>query len=92
VLQIPVAQAAYQYLPKNLSSKSLECIFKILVKEETTNGHGIFFVISPSGKKLCSNPELYNYLEANPEVKCHRSVTNTSRPSRLQIIAQKPFE
>ena len=49
-------------------------------------------VISPIGKKLPSNPELYNYLEANPEVKCDRSVTNTSRPSRLPILAQKPFE
>jgi len=50
------------------------------------------FVIAPIGKKLRSNPELYNNLEANPEVKCDRSVTNTSRPSRLQILAQKPFE
>ena len=49
-------------------------------------------VMAPSGKKLRSNPELYNYLEANPEVKCDRSVTNTSRPSRLPIFAQKPFE
>ena len=49
-------------------------------------------VISPSGRKLRSNPELYNYLEANPEVKCARSITNTSRPCLLPILAQKPFE
>ena len=49
-------------------------------------------VISPSGKKLHSNPELYNYLEDNPEVKCDRSVTNTSRPSCLPILAQKTSE
>ena len=35
VLQIPVAQAAYQYLPKNLSSKILECIFKIMKSENS---------------------------------------------------------
>ena len=49
-------------------------------------------VISPCGNKLRSNPELCNYLEINPELKCDRSVTNTSRPSRLPILAQKPFE
>ena len=49
-------------------------------------------LISPCGNKVRSNPELYNYLEANPELKCDRSVTNTSRPSRLPILAQKPFE
>ena len=36
-----------------------------------------FYVISPAGKKLRSNVEINRYLEANPEVKCDRNITNT---------------
>ena len=48
-------------------------------------------VISPSGKKLHSNPELYNYLEDNPEVKCDRSVTNSCLPILAQKTSEKDF-
>ena len=38
-----------------------------------------FHVICPQGKKLRSNNDIFKYLEANPDVKCDQSVTNTSR-------------
>jgi len=39
-----------------------------------------FYIITPDGKKLRSNPEIDRYLEKNPDVDCDREVTNTSRP------------
>ena len=36
-----------------------------------------FHVICPNGKKFRSNVEINRYLEANPEVKCDRNITNT---------------
>ena len=38
-----------------------------------------FHVLSPQGKKLRSNIEIKKYLEVNPDIKCDRSVTNTSK-------------
>ena len=34
-----------------------------------------FYLISPNGKKFRSNPEVYSYLEANPDVKYDKEVT-----------------
>merc|ERR1711971_1035965 len=39
-----------------------------------------FYLITPCGKRLRSNPEIDRYLEKNPDVECDREVTNTSRP------------
>ena len=39
-----------------------------------------FYITTPDGKKLRSNPEIDKYLEKNPNVGCDRRVTNTSRP------------
>jgi len=36
-----------------------------------------FYVFSPDGKQLRSNVEIDRYLDANPEVKCDRNITNT---------------
>ena len=38
-----------------------------------------FHVLSPQGKKLRSNIEIKKYLEVNPDIKCDRKVTNTSK-------------
>ena len=38
-----------------------------------------FHVLSPHGKKLRSNIEIRKYLEVNPDIKCDRNVTNTSK-------------
>ena len=38
-----------------------------------------FHVLSPQGKKLRSNIEIKKYLEVNPDIKCDRNVTNTSK-------------
>ena len=38
-----------------------------------------FHVLSPQGKKLRSNIEIRKYLEVNPDIKCDRNVTNTSK-------------
>jgi len=37
-----------------------------------------------------SMPELERYLKENPNIKCDRSVTNTTRPQNLQTITQTP--
>ena len=43
-----------------------------------------FHVLSPHGKKLRSNNAIFKYLEANPDVKCDQSITNTcSKPEVL---------
>ena len=36
-------------------------------------------VLSPQGKKLRSNIEIKKYLEVNPDIKCDRNLTNTSK-------------
>ena len=38
-----------------------------------------FHVLSPQGKKFRSNIEIRKYLEVNPDIKCDRNVTNTSK-------------
>ena len=38
-----------------------------------------FYVICPSGKRFRSNVEINRYLDANPDIKCDRNVTNTNR-------------
>ena len=43
-----------------------------------------FYVYGPNGKKFRSNVEIQKYLDMNPEVKCDRDVTNTSRIKNSQ--------
>ena len=47
-----------------------------------------FHVLSPQGKKLRSNNDIFKYLEANPDVKCDQSVTNTSR--KPEVLGDLP--
>ena len=47
-----------------------------------------FHVLSPQGKKLRSNNDIFKYLEANPDVKCDQSVTNTSR--KPEVLGNLP--
>ena len=48
-----------------------------------------FHVFSPCGKRFRSNPEIDRYLDQNPEVKCDRNVTNTSKSSDLNSPTRK---
>ena len=51
-----------------------------------------FHVLSPQGKKLRSNNDIFKYLEANPVVKCDQSVTNTYKPveSKPEVLGNLP--
>ena len=46
-------------------------------------------VLSPQGKTLRSNIEIKKYLEVNPDVKCDRNVTNTSKNFGGMICSQE---
>ena len=48
-----------------------------------------FHVFSPCGRRFRSNPEIDRYLDQNPEVKCDRNVTNTSKSSDLNSPTRK---
>lgn len=48
-------------------------------KSGKSEGNWDTYLISPLGKRLRSNVELERYLEANPKLKCDRSVTTISR-------------
>ena len=48
-----------------------------------------FHVLSPQGKKLRSNIEIKRYLEVNPDIKCDRNVTNTSKNFGGMICSQE---
>jgi hypothetical protein len=45
-----------------------------------------FYVICPSGKRFRSNVEINKYLDANPDIKCDRNVTNTNRSAEGEPI------
>ena len=47
------------------------------------------YIITPCGKKLRSNPEIEKYLSENPDVQIDRDVTNTSKPSDLNLSRGK---
>ena len=49
-----------------------------------------FYVISPSGKRFRSNPEITRYLDENPKIKCDLGVTNTSKPKECQRVKKIP--
>ena len=48
-----------------------------------------FHVLSPQGKTLRSNIEIKKYLEVNPDIKCDRNVTNTSKNFGGMICSQE---
>ena len=48
-----------------------------------------FHVFSPCGRRFRSNPEIDRYLDQNPDVKCDRNVTNTSKSSDLNSPTRK---
>ena len=43
-----------------------------------------FYVYSPDGTKLRSNPKIKKYLEENPDVKCDLNVTNTDKTDDVE--------
>ena len=50
-------------------------------------------VLSPQGKKLRSNIEIRKYLEVNPDIKCDRNVTNTSKKMvQIDSVSDKKSE
>ena len=51
---------------------------KVALKSKNSD-RWVFYVLSPQGKKLRSNIEIRKYLEVNPDIKCDRNVTNTSK-------------
>ena len=46
-------------------------------------------MFSPCGRRFRSNLEIDRYLDQNPEVKCDRNVTNTSKSSDLNSPTRK---
>ena len=52
-----------------------------------------FHVLSPQGKKFRSNIEIRKYLEVNPDIKCDRNVTNTSKKMvQIDSVSDKESE
>ena len=49
-------------------------------KNDGINRRWDFYIYTPWGEQLRSNPEISSYLDRHPDTKCDRKVTNTSRP------------
>ena len=50
-------------------------------KNDGINRRWDFYIYTPWGEQLRSNPEISSYLDRHPDIKCDRKVTNTSRTS-----------
>ena len=44
-----------------------------------------YYLISPNGSKFRSTVQLNKYLDANPDVKCDRDVTDAQEPTEIQL-------
>ena len=56
-------------------------------RNDGINGRWDFYIYTPSGEQLRSNPEISNYLDTYPNIKSDRQVTNTNRPDHLTLRA-----
>ena len=56
-------------------------------KNDGINGRWDFYIYTPSGEQLRSNPEISSYLNSYPNIKCDRQVTNTNRTDNLTLRA-----